>query len=286
MYGQIAAMSGKLPERWKETERDGWHYWFREYASTAEIFDIYGRDIEDTRLDFESKERIINGRGPQHIVDRAMRMAEEIELAMDPSDFEAYSRKRARRWSDTDGEPCVDRVLAQRDSYMLDRPSGAPARVIRIGMNIVCSKGNQGRNESESPYVAMGATVAATADIIARMGLGVEIVGFSYIAKSPSYRGGNESSIIDSWPVKKAEEPLDIGKIAVLGMEKLHTKCILNGTRIPGNAWATPEHVKEQLGIDYVFSRSWHRDGSGNLVQADIREGLLGILQTQPVTAK
>ncbi|NDG85582.1 MAG: hypothetical protein EBX52_11190 [Proteobacteria bacterium] len=283
MYGELTALSGKLPDRWKEIRDGGWNYWFRDYASTAEIFEIYGRDIADAGVKEYDKERIINGRGPQYIIDRAVRMAEEIELAMDPSDFEAYSRKRARRWSDSDGEPCADRVLAQRDNYMMDRPSGAPARVIRIGMNIVCSSGNQGRNETESPYVAMGATMAATADVITRLGFGVEIVGFSYISGSETYRGGVNSSIVDSWPVKKADEPLDIGKIAVLGMEKLHVGCILNGTRKAGSALETPVLVKKQLGIDYVFSRSWHRDSSGKLVESDIREGMLGILQTSLV---
>jgi hypothetical protein len=267
MFGKIAAMAGKLPERWKEIEDGGRNYWFREYASTAEIFEIYGEDIREAGLYSDDKERIISGRGPQHIIDRAAKMAEEIDIAMDPSDFEDYSRKRKRKWSDTDGEPCVDRVLADRDTFMLDRPSGAPARVIRIGMNIVCSFGNQGQNETESPYVAMGATIAATADVITRMGFGVEIVGFSYIVGSPTYRGGTSSAIVDSWTVKRADEPLDIGRIAVLGMETLHTRCILRGTREAGRAWAAPGFVKKHLGIDYLFGRSWNRDADGKLSQ-------------------
>lgn len=278
---------GKLPDDWtEETDQSGVRHWFRRYRDTAHILELYEDDIFDDKNWFRKKltqdrvDRIRKGCGEDYAIQRATELATEIETAMDPSDYMGFSRRRKRVWSDSDGEPCADRIVAERDEWMQYFKPGAKARVFRLGMNIVCSRANQGRNDPDSPYIAMAATLAATATAISRLGHGVEIVGFSGIWNSPTYQDGY---LIDSWPIKRADEPLDIAKVCVLGIQALHTGVILGGTRYPGNAMRSSEYTKQRLGIDYLFERSWHRDSSGKLVQSDVREGLQGILATAQV---
>lgn len=231
-------------------------------ANAGSMTDVFGQTF--TTLD-ATNEALKSGRTQPKTLDLFNKLRSQIETDTAPSDIAARSSRRQRVWSDQDGEPDADRVMDHRENFMRDSRRGRPMRVIRLGINITRSSGND-----EQGYVNAAAYCGAMADHLVKLGYPVQIVGFSIV-----YSDGCWTA--HSWPLKAPGEPLDIERVLSMALPGLHRWHICNGLREPGMVLAPDRDTVNRFGADYVFGRQWS-DGQQSDIWEGIRNAMDGLL--------
>ena len=192
-------------------------------------------------------------------------IAGTLDLDTIPGDLMGESARRRRVWSDQ-GDPETDRVLDRRELWAGESKRGRPARVVRLGVNITRSMGND-----MDGYAQAAAYCAAVADQLVKLGHAVEIVGCSVVRYgSWEWRG-------HSWPLKRPNEPLDIERILSMGHGALHRFFILKALRPSGLVLVPSPEAYARVGIDYAFGKQWTNDGKQRDIWQGIRNALAGV---------
>ena len=113
-----------------------------------------------------------------------------------------------------------------------------------------------GNDEEEFAKLA-SLTIVAT-ELLQRMGKSVEIIAIHALARD-NYREG----VI--FTIKKADEPLNVTKLASLGCPgllrhyafKAIANCIENNKDDQGNAIKLSKYDRKHLGINYMIEKQW-----------------------------
>jgi hypothetical protein len=168
----------------------------------------------------ETYERFRDGRPTEKLVE-AFSRAESVLSEMDVPPV-AFVRRRAT-WSETDGEPDVDRALSGSDRPFRRRTRSMGARrVVKLGWSL--SINSEGRDED---FVAITSAMVATVDTLERAGYAVELYAIDArtwnqwntetAGMMPVDRKKMEHSIVPIL-VKSADAPLDTFATLALGM--------------------------------------------------------------------
>ena len=244
-YGSMEELLEHSVNSLKEQGRD-----WREHSDHWETGGLKGEDAH--RL-------ILAGEANQLARSKFEEIASKLDLDTVPSDLLGESARRRRVWSDQ-GDPDTDRVLDRRELWASESRRGKQAHVVRLGVNITRSCGNDVEG-----YAHAAAYCAAVADQLVKLGYAVEIVGCSIV------QHGHWS--VHSWPLKRPNEPLDIERILSMGHCALHRMFILGALRPSGMVHVPPQEIYARIGIDYAFGKQW-----ANGYQKDIFQGVRNAL--------
>ena len=190
-----------------------------------------------------------------------------VEDMMESVKTEEHNVKRRRVWAEDGAALDIDRVMCGDPDYWVKTQRNGVQRVVRICINVSASGGN-----SESTFVRTLALSYVTAEMLERMGHGVEIHmvcsahKMGHNSRYQTVKNLDEEAVVV--PVKKSQEPLDINRIGfgampgylravipsiVCGVEK--TNVCFNGT-----CSVTSKEMQELLGSDVLIETMW---GSG-----------------------
>lgn len=176
----------------------------------------------------------------------------------------ADSFKRKRIFKETGDELCIDRVLCGDPLHWQSTTKRGSTDVVQIHVSYTLSCGN---SEEEFQKIACLATIAC--ELLQKAGKNVEIVALG------TARGLLEGGDVGSragimFPLKRADEPLDVSKIACIGVSGLfraYTFAAWEGTleadRLTRGLGRSEEFTKserEALGVKHMIHQSWTKD--------------------------
>ena len=152
------------------------------------------------------------GESPKALMDKFM---EYRDLLTDKIDVTKYvgmglSCRRRRRISDDGAEIDISRFVNGDELYWQSYKRDAQRQNVRLGINfgVSCTCG-------EEDFAKLGACVSLLADILTKLGYGVEIVGMDFVR----YNGKRDyTHLCIASTFKKPHEPLDIQKLLNTGL--------------------------------------------------------------------
>lgn len=216
----------------------------------------------------ETTDALTRGEVPAPIAALIEGMRGTIEAAMDASDTQGVSARRRFTFGDQGDEIDTDRLNTGHDQPWRTTRRGKQTRVIRLGINLALSCGNQ-----EGAFHRLAATACAIADVLQARGYASEIVIFA----STVHRDYGTWTATH-WKAKAADEPLDLGRIASAGLVGVFRSLVLTDwtpwSDGGGLCRDVPAEVRALLGVDYVIARSW-----AGLKERDIAEGVRQIIE-------
>lgn len=155
------------------------------------------------------------GESPKALMDKFI---EYRNLLTDSIDVTKYvgmglSCRRRRKISDDGSEIDISRYVNGDELYWQSYKRDAQRQNVRLGINfgVSCTCG-------EDDFAKLGACVSLLADILTKLGYGVEIVGMDFVG----YNGGRDyTHICLASTFKRPHEPLDIQKLLNTGLPSM-----------------------------------------------------------------
>jgi len=204
--------------------------------------------------------------------------------------------KKTRKFGMSGDELCIDRVLSGDPQHWQYTTKGRKNNVVRIALNISMSAGNKADS-----FLKLAAVASVAADLVSKAGAALE---FTMIAFSCNvcrddenpYRDENGNTIgkytrqsVSGYlaPIKKAEEPFELTRIASLGIPGLfrhYIFCLKTATgstkpsRGLGSSYTTSPDILNRFGLKHVIELK-HSDSQSNqkLFLNDIFSELAGV---------
>tara|TARA_R100000458_G_C8273211_1_gene248061 strand:+ start:813 stop:1769 length:957 start_codon:yes stop_codon:yes gene_type:complete len=172
---------------------------------------------------------------------------------------EMKSVKRKRRWSEDGGELDIDRVMTGDPNYWVTSSRDGKQRIVNIGVNYSMSSDN---NSTQFPRLL--AMAFCTAEIVERLGYGVEITGIRANYSTSGWNSSWERGF--TFPLKKSQEPLDInriGSISLVGFFRYYSFLIGNILYKDGcgRCTETSDDMTAFAGADIVVENKWLSNG-------------------------
>ncbi len=175
---------------------------------------------------------------------------------------QSYSIKRHRKFSDFGDELDIDRILCGDPNHWSLMTKGRKRNIVKLGINLGLSCGN---NETEFANIAAITTVAS--DLLSRAGVSVEVIGYFDGTRCTDWTSSEQ---IITFPIKKANDPMQLYKIACLSapgllrsylfdvMDNIFEGVVSSGK---GRPMEPSKQVLKELDIQYSISKSWTEDG-------------------------
>lgn len=214
-------------------------------------------------------EHILAGKAPPAVRALIPDYRDRIATQMQDCGELGFTKRRQMVWSDAGDEIDADRLNQQHERPWRSVRIGRARPLIRLGISLVISAGNNAERFAE-----LGATVCAAADVLTMLGFGVEIVGLWGVNRHQSHNRPYCHRFI----LKSAGEPLDIeriGSTACPGFSR--SVCFRLCELHEGRHWSGPVTLdwnayKDELELDYVIARNYDRA---------ILQGLQGITMSE-----
>ena len=175
--------------------------------------------------------------------------------------------KRARtKYSDYGDDLDINRLMCGSPEHWTQRDRRKVDDAVKIHYHYGLSCGNK-----ETEFAKLAALTIVATELLQRMGKSVEIIGIHSLDR----RNGLIQGVL--FPIKKADEPLNVTKLASLGCPGLlrhYTfKAIANyiedNKDHQGAATKLSEYDRKHLGIDYMIEKQWI-DGNESTFLEDI----------------
>ena len=172
--------------------------------------------------------------------------------------FKIATNKRSKIRFDNHGDELdINRLMCGAPDYWSIKANSKVEPAIKLFLNLTLSCGN-----SEENFQRLAALTAVAAELLQRMGKNVEIKCIAPIRKRDDERILRHGVI---FTVKRAEEPIDIYKIASLGCPGLFRdyifraigNCIEDNGNDMGSSEKLSEDHRQELGIDYMIEQQW-----------------------------
>lgn len=210
------------------------------------------------------KEKLINAEPNEEVLKEIERLRSkalqggEIKRMME----KGFSLRKHRVFSDSGDELDIDRIMCGDPNHWMKMKRGSKRNIVKIGVNIGLSSGNK-----EIDFARIGALASVTADLLSRAGMSVEVICIDS-AHHPTSWSRNEMAIM--FPIKRADEPLELYKIASIGAPGLLRAFGFSVARNcyegeaesgMGSASATTEYFKKHLDVQYFIEKKWIKDG-------------------------
>ena len=172
----------------------------------------------------------------------------------------AKSSKRKRIYKDEGSELCIDRILCGDSNHWSVLTRGKKNNLVTLAINYAVSSGS-----NENDFVEMASLIAVSTEIIASAGFGIQVLALGSVHNITNKI--QEGGIC--FPLKKANEVLDIRKIACVGIPGLLRAYtfdiwsnLLRGTPASGlgQCFSTTQEIKDRLNIQYLFEKKWETE--------------------------
>jgi hypothetical protein len=173
------------------------------------------------------------------------------------------SLKRQRKFEMDGGELDIDRVMCGDPEYWMKLQLGKKNNIIRIGFNFSMNCGN-----GEKEFYRLAAVASVMSDLFQVCGYSVEIMAASFT--SGGVHGNGAPNITGTiMPIKRADEPLDIMRVASIGIPGMLRKYGFAQyvTVHPGEpdyglgqAQKSDEAFKQHFDINYTVGKGWCPD--------------------------
>ena len=211
----------------------------------------------------EIHDAIAEGRTLPNLADEIIEYRKEIAAdMMDCVNTVAKSVKRRRTWTEDGSELDIDRVMSGDPDYWVKTQRDGIQRIVRLCINVSASGDN-----SERTFVKTVALAYVTAEILERLGHGVEIhlVCSSHKhAHSKLYKERMDEEAV-AVPVKKSQEPLDVNRIgfgAMSGYLRAVIPSIVCGVekkniKFNGECQDTSKEMQAMIGSDMLVETMW-----------------------------
>ena len=209
---------------------------------------------------------------------------DRLEPALGELTARMPSARKRRRFRDEGAELNVDRLMSGAPDHWERRERGARRLCVKLGLNVEISCGN-----AESAFVRLAARTAAAADLLERLGYAVELHAIAGVRSPHGLEGVHEYAL--HAPVKRADEPLDVGRVLCLGLPGLVRWCVFgmqerDGTKSPyGLCYPLSQETRALIGVDAILGRDWKvetGDQSDRIEAVRLRE-ILAAVQSMPI---
>ncbi len=180
---------------------------------------------------------------------------DRLEPALNDLAARLPSTRKRRRFREDGAELNIDRLMGGAPEHWERRERGARRQTVKLGLNVAVSAGN-----GEATFIRNAARTAAAADLLQRLGYAVELHA---VAAGWDPRGLAVAEYALVAPVKRAEDPLDVGRVLCLGLPGLVRWCLFGMYERDGmvppykNCRPPSTETREALGVDYLIGRDW-----------------------------
>jgi hypothetical protein len=183
----------------------------------------------------------------------------------------ATEKRASIKFKDHGDELDMGRLMSGSPEHWSLKHKNVNGEAIKLHINIGMSAGN-----GDDEFANIVAVTIVAAELLQRMGKSVEIIAITNHELSGSRHGL-------MFKVKKAHEPLNISKIAILGSTGLFRhygfhvvgNCIEDNGNYMGNAQRLSEEHLEALDIKYLISKDWN-NGKESEFLSKIFKGVSG----------
>ena len=124
------------------------------------------------------------------------------------------SCKRKRIWREEGDDLDIDRLMSGDPNHWIKFKRKGKKRVVRLGMNLMASWGNNWRAFAKSVALAY-----VTAEALETLGYGVEIVAVSTYSIGAETNKASRGDVAGwTFPLKRSSEPVDIQRVGSVGI--------------------------------------------------------------------
>jgi hypothetical protein len=164
----------------------------------------------------KTKEALYYCNPPQPILDRIeeLRTATSNLHSIQQLAMKARSIKRRRVFAESGDDLDIDRILCGDPEHWSRMTKGRSNNVVRLWVNFSVSCGN-----GEDNMYKLAATIAVASDLLTKAGFAVEVLACEIAKDAIQGQKGGFNGVI--FPLKRAEDPLEINKIACIGIPGL-----------------------------------------------------------------
>ena len=152
------------------------------------------------------------GESPKYLLEKFNEFRSILTAKIDVSKYlgMGLSCRRRRRISDEGDNLDISRYNNGDEKYWESYKRDAQRQNVRLGINYAVSCGC-----SEEDFAKLSASVSLLADILTKLGYGVEIVGMDFVGYSGGY---DYTHLCTAGTFKRPHEPLDVQKLLNTGL--------------------------------------------------------------------
>lgn len=213
----------------------------------------FGRTLRTLK---DTKEQLTSGIPTKYQTERLSQIRKQLTQIKDVQDnLRLATMKRSRtKFADYGDDLDINRLMCGSPEHWTQRDRRKVDDAVKLHYHFGLSCGND-----EDEFAKLASLTIVATELLQRMGKSVEIIAIHSLRRGSDIREG----IL--FPIKKADEPLNVTKLASLGCPgllrhytfKAIANCIEDNSDDQGKADKLSDYDRKQLGINYMIEKQW-----------------------------